>query len=534
MRVWFLLLLALTGCGVTAPSAEDAAGALDAASADLASASDLAKDVTADGYVDVATDVTHDVATDVATDVPTDVALPSGCTSDAACSDGLWCTTDTCVFGACAHALDPVCDDGNACTADSCKGPTCLHPPASGACSDGDVCDGIDTCVNGSCVSGTGPPCDDGIACTFDSCTGAGCVSIANDATCADNNTCTLDACTSIGCTHTLSNGICDDGNVCTYDVCENSKCLHGNVKFECPDSDPCTDDTCVGAACVHTFNTAPCTAKLLCVGSGVCQLGVCGGGGNCGDGTCDCGEYDTTCPADCPSEALIPAGGFLMGCVPGDPDCLPNESPQHKVTLSPFYIDVYEVTVGKMQQCMAAGVCNPVTGVSCNAGVTTKVTHPVNCISWSDAAAYCKWAGKRLPSEAEWERAARGGVDGSIYPWGNTLDCNHALWNESMIGGCGFVGDQPVASKPLGKNGFGLYDMSGSVSEWTADWYDAATYATPTSSDPQGPPSGQYKVARGGSFASSDPAQLRTSLRVFGSLSSGGYWMGFRCARTP
>lgn len=153
----------------------------------------------------------------------------------------------------------------------------------------------------------------------------------------------------------------------------------------------------------------------------------------------------------------------------------------------------------------------------------------PVVGVNWNDAKAFADWAGERLPTEAEWEKADRGGLVGKKYPWGDTLTNNDA-----NFGGAGgkdkWDGTAPVGS--FAPNGYGLYDMAGNVWEWCADWYDGNYYANSPKSNPTGPSSGQYKVLRGGSCDSSDD-YMRTAYRNYSDPGSTEYYLsfGFRCA---
>jgi formylglycine-generating enzyme required for sulfatase activity len=239
---------------------------------------------------------------------------------------------------------------------------------------------------------------------------------------------------------------------------------------------------------------------------------------------------------------ATVEAGPFNMGCNGAvDNDCNNNESPYHTVTLSFYQIDIYEVTVSKYQSCIDDGACNNDNGSEphyytttnysfCNLGASGKDNHPMNCVSWYGAKAYCEWVGKRLLTEAEWEKASRG-TDGRIYPWGNEeATCDYAVMYDSG-NGCGTNDTMEVGSKPNGVSPYGLYDMSGSVWEWVSDWYGADYYATFSTSNPTGPESGMTRVLRGGSWVSY-PYNLRSSSRRNYSPTLRDYDVGFRCAK--
>ena len=256
----------------------------------------------------------------------------------------------------------------------------------------------------------------------------------------------------------------------------------------------------------------------------------------SCGDGTCDASasENCSSCESDCGTCGTVgemvdvPAGAFWMGCNETvDADCRPEEYPYHEVALSAFRIDTTEVTVEAYAACVNGGFCStPDVAGGCNWGVVGRETHPVNCVSWYDAQAYCGWAGKELPTEAQWERAARGG-DGRRYPWGNaTLTCARANYP-----GC-VSQTEPVGSHTSGASPYGALDMAGNVWEWVADWYDSAYYSSSPKSDPPGPTGGSGRVLRGGSWAN---GSIRASERArTDQLAARVAHYGFRCASEP
>ncbi len=260
----------------------------------------------------------------------------------------------------------------------------------------------------------------------------------------------------------------------------------------------------------------------------------------------------------------LIPAGEFLMGTT-ANSDGLPDERPLRQVFLGAFYIDRYEVTQGAYASFVKAighaipensnpaatlwGPSGPIEGID---------RHPVVNVSWLDANSYCRWAGKRLPSEAEWEKAARG-MDGRRYPWGNAWD--HRLANSASYwagrkidfssgaewdafwrkgegarlakekGINGEVLTLPVGSFPQSVSPYGLFDMAGNAAEWVEDWYDPNYYRNAPLTNPTGPERGAIKSMRGGSWLK--PAiSLRTSDRDWGTMDSRPSGTGFRCAK--
>jgi formylglycine-generating enzyme required for sulfatase activity len=213
-----------------------------------------------------------------------------------------------------------------------------------------------------------------------------------------------------------------------------------------------------------------------------------------------------------------IPAGEFLMGSPEGEGE--PHEQPQHRVFTSEFLIDKTEVSWRQFRKFVeATGAPLPRTPVW-----GTPDHYPSAFILWEEARAYCEWVGGRLPTEAEWEKAARG-TDGRKYPWGNEWDprrCN------SISGGL----HQPdnVGSYPGCLSPYGVLDLPGSMWEWCADWYGESYYAESPSRDPKGPASGRFRVMRGGAWMS-QPLWLRTAHRFKASPSSRNFDHGFRCA---
>ena len=210
-----------------------------------------------------------------------------------------------------------------------------------------------------------------------------------------------------------------------------------------------------------------------------------------------------------------VPESSFTMGGIFDD------ERPLHVVAVSPFYIQETELTVRQYRDCVEAGACfEPAVGEACNWGHADRDDHPVNCISWYDASRLAAWAGLRLPTEAEWEKAARG-TEGRAYPWGNDPpggagNCDRAVMMRAGLGlGCGYDGTGPVASRSGGSSPYGIFDMSGNVWEWTADWYRENYYADSPDQDPLNEELGLFKSIRGNSwyYVDSD-ADLRAANR--------------------
>jgi formylglycine-generating enzyme required for sulfatase activity len=276
-----------------------------------------------------------------------------------------------------------------------------------------------------------------------------------------------------------------------------------------------------------------------------------------------------------------LPGGAFLMGTedATGFPD--DGEGPVREVRVAPFEIDAYAVTNQRFAAFVEAtghvtdaerfgwsfvyagflpGALRrqarrpPDTPWWCGvpgadwrrpegpgSTVEDRGDHPVVHVSWADAAAFCDWAGLRLPTEAEWEYAARGGLAGARYPWGDELTpdgehrCN--IWQGSFpfrnTGEDGYLGTAPVdAFQP---NGHGLYNVAGNVWEWCADWFSADWHVTASRQDPKGPPSGDARVIRGGSYMCHESYcnRYRVAARSRNTPDSSGGNTGFRCART-
>jgi iron(II)-dependent oxidoreductase len=224
-----------------------------------------------------------------------------------------------------------------------------------------------------------------------------------------------------------------------------------------------------------------------------------------------------------------VPGGPFPMGCNAAvDDACDANESPPHEVTVSPFLIDATEVTQDAYRACVTAGVCStPGRGGFCNWEVDGRGQHPVNCVDWGQATTYCAWARRRLPTEAEWQKAARG-TDGRRAPWGNApATCDVAVMAEGGDG-CGTGGTLPVGSKPKGASPYGAQDMVGNVWEWVADWY--GPYSAEAATDPKGPAQGSNRVDCGGGWRDL-PARSRASARYAFGPSMRTHVLGFRCA---
>lgn len=230
----------------------------------------------------------------------------------------------------------------------------------------------------------------------------------------------------------------------------------------------------------------------------------------------------------------LIPAGEFRMGDSLNEGNS--NERPVHTVYLVAFYMDVYEVTNAQFKKFVRATGYKEiyVNGIRVGSEPWQDKNYsgdnlPVVYVRWDDAKAYAEWAGKRLPTEAEWEKAARGGLVEKRYPWGDNLTHDDANYWEKG-GKDVWTNISPICS--FAPNGYGLYDMAGNVWEWCADWYGQNYYVNAPKSNPKGPDSGRYKILRGGSWRFSYGSALRTACRNYGQLPWNDYDTGFRCVQ--
>ena len=444
------------------------------------------------------------------------------------CSPG--CDQELSICGDGERTLDEACDQGLQNTDDYQLNETCLSDCSGygSYCGDGerDAEDG-EACDNPDPSSGCTATCEK-----------------SPDVVCGDF------------ITHAAFEG-CDDGNAVTEScIYGQESCLVCNASCEV---EPLTGEWCgdsivqeeQGELCDST--TKPCTELSSVFASGTATCG-------------ECSHWDT---ADCTADRAdpekmvqIPGGLFWQGCNYGtgtgqDDECYAGEVPYHQTQIDGFFMDTYEVTVGQYRACVDAGVCSDEeVGVDpnyCNYNFSDRDNHPINCVVWAEAQTYCAWAQKRLPTEAEWEKAARG-TDGRKYPWGNSpaVSCTHVVMDEGG-NGCGQGRTGEVGSKPLGVSPYGAHDMIGNVYEWTTGWYgsnyycagSSATYTEPfeycglsspvsddVTTNPQGLSDGVYRVLRGGSWGGSTSVNLRASNRLYLTPTDRGSGIGVRCSQ--
>ena len=236
----------------------------------------------------------------------------------------------------------------------------------------------------------------------------------------------------------------------------------------------------------------------------------------------------------------LVPAGDFIMGRDDGESD----EAPARTVYLDAYHIDRHEVTVAAYGACVEAGACaEPYSGAGAyrlefeayytNWNRAGRDQHPVNGVSWHHADRYCRWMKKRLPTEAEWEKAARG-TDGRAYPWGDEESSCDRIVMDDGGDGCGHEMAWPVGSKPAGDSPYGVADMAGNLWEWVGDWYGHGYYRVAPSANPVNTEMGEgLRVLRGGSMADQNSHIHRTTNRLgYDPAQVYDYTVGFRCAR--
>jgi formylglycine-generating enzyme required for sulfatase activity len=246
--------------------------------------------------------------------------------------------------------------------------------------------------------------------------------------------------------------------------------------------------------------------------------------------------------PMDTAEEVFIPAGSFQMGCDINNIaengcniyEWQVNELPLHSVTLDAYFIDRYPVTNGRYQACVEAGICTlPLQTDSYSRADyyfnSLYVDFPVIHVTWFQAVAFCESTGRRLPTEAEWEKAARGSADTRKYPWGNSVPtCEVVNFSGECVGDTSRIGTNPAGVSP-----YNVMDMSGNVLQWVNDWYRGDYYSVSPPNNPAGPDDSWGRGLRGGAWTH-DEFGIRAAYRTLAGPDSAGHERGFRCARTP
>ncbi len=490
------------------------------------------------------------------------------CTPSSTCNSGV-CTgaTDTCQCKA-----DGDCqpfEDGNACTGtlhcDKGSGMCVIKPGTVVKCDPGkstqcskNECNAKTGKCELAAVADFGTPCDDDSPCTkFDVCVGGSCQPGANTCACATDQDCAAVDGGSL-CDGKL---FCDKSNP-PFSVCAPKP----GSKIKCPPPKP---GSCIESDCNPKTGKCEKIDGGGCADGKACTKGVCSlngpDAGKCKlesapDGTPagESGGYQV-CIAGKPVKApqgmaMVPGGEFYMGCNPAEENCgkFPKEK-QHKVTVSAFWMDTFEARADVFADCVKAGKCKAPSNKdkACNYGIAAKNPHPINCVSWNQAKAYCKWRGPgfRLPTEAEWEKAARGGCedddpkncadDMPRWVWGNVpkADCQMAIMKDPANGktGCGAGSTAPVGSRyDTDVSVYGIWDLAGNVREWTIDYWDADFYSKSgaTAKNPINKVVSSEVVVRGGGWLSAVPDLRAASRGKPGKSGSSHVNIGFRCVK--
>ncbi|OQC36516.1 MAG: Serine/threonine-protein kinase pkn1 [Deltaproteobacteria bacterium ADurb.Bin058] len=438
------------------------------------------------------TDIDYDTGTDADTDTDADEVCTPSC-GERVCGP------------------DPVCEQ-------SC-----------GQCPDGKTCNSEGQCVAEGCV----PACGER-KCGLDPVCGTSCGECEAHQKCNADGRCECDpACGPRQCG---LDPVC--GTSCGE--CEAHEKCNADGQCECvPACSPrqCGPDPVCGTSC------GECEAHEKCNDDGQCECDPACGPRQCGpDPVCgtSCGECeahekcndDGQCiPNDTGIEWVRIAGGtFEMGSNDGESD----ERPVHSVTVPTFEMTRTEVTVDQYGACVDAGFCTaPDTGTNCNWDKSDRGSHPINCVDWDQAQDFANWLAARLPSEAEWEYAARSGGQGWKYPWGDEeATCDRAVIEDDSGSGCGSGSTWPVCSKPSGNTTQGLCDMAGNVWEWVQDWHHGNYDGAPTDGSAWESPTGSYRVFRGGSWHG-DARYVRAAIRGNDDPGARSVYLGFRVARS-
>ncbi len=389
------------------------------------------------------------------------------------------------------HACRDVCEEAECGTVLGIDCGDCSERGETFACNGDHEC--RDACETAECGTVLGVDCGD-------------CSERGDDFGCNGDHAC-VEACAEADC-GTMLGVDCGDCSA------------HGG-DFGCDENNVCVD-ACVDAEC----------GTIMGVDCGECANGF------------QCGVGNRCVPDTLPGVSWIdiPGGDFTLGCdIVLDPSCGLDEA-RRQVKISDFWIMETEVTVDMYRSCVSDGACNATyvnTSSECNYGESARTDHPINCLAWEGLKQFCAYAGGRIPTEAEWERAFRGDHDGAaesywIYPWGNSPapSCDRVVMNEDGPG-CGDGATAPSETTPA--TSFGLANMGGNVSEWTADWYGETSddCGGASCADPQGPLEGDERVVRGGAFVDMYASAFRTASRDKENPTTRSPAIGGRCVKS-
>ncbi|OQC37378.1 MAG: Serine/threonine-protein kinase pkn1 [Deltaproteobacteria bacterium ADurb.Bin058] len=411
-------------------------------------------------------------------------------------------------------------------------------PSCTPACGDR-VC-GLDPVCGESCGSCSSPnTCTEGQCECIKDCSGRVCgpdpVCSESCGSCSTPNTCNSQG--QCECIKDCSGRVCGPDPFCgeSCGSCSTPNTCNSQGQCECVKNcsgrvcgpDPVCGESCGSCSTPNTCNSqGQCECVKNCSGR-VCVLDpVCGEFCGCSS-SAYCDDDRTCIPSDRIKWVRITGGSFDMGSSGHG-----SEQPVHSVTVPTFEMSKTEVTVAQYRACVYAGACTaPDTGDYCNWGQSDRGSHPINCVDWDQARAFASWAGARLPSEAEWEYAARSGGRDWKYPWGDgDATCERAVMDDGSGNGCGRGSTTwPVCSKPRGNTTQGLCDMAGNVREWVQDWYHDTYDGAPTDGSAWESPTGFDRVARGGSWEDY-AVYVRAADRY--ALLGRGADLGFRLAR--
>jgi len=305
-------------------------------------------------------------------------------------------------------------------------------------------------------------------------------------------------------------------------DICEHPATQDMNGKCVCPFGMVLKGSTCVTTMC-------PPGTKLV---AGKCQS-TCSASEVLVNGKCT--DKIDQLPTDAGKTVQIAAGNFMAGAPPDN--TFGRADPVHKVNLSTYSIDKYEVSVEEYDKCVKTGACPKPGGAQygCNYPNAKRRAHPMNCVTWNEAQTYCDWRGMRLPTEAEWEYAARG-KKSNLYPWGDAAPtCKNTAMTYSAPDGKSSCGGNTsaIGSHPDGKSEFGVHDLAGNVEEWMWDEYGYYK-AVSEMNDPGGPMNGTDHVVKGGAYDLAGSKIFAAARRISAAPDNRYVWLGFRCAKGP